>query len=165
MRRHLLRAVAVLLLSCASVFAQQTTGSITGRVLDQQSAAVPGATVTAKSASTGFTRTEVSDAEGIYRLGALPVGNYDVTAELQRLKAAHGRSNGRVLQVVTKSGTNAPSGSVFEFFRDKSMNSLSETERLPEIEGTGAAVKGDYRRNQFGGSFGGPIVKDKLHFF
>ena len=68
---------------CASAFAQQTTGTITGRVVDQQGAAIPGATVTAKSASTGFTRTEVSDAEGVYRLAALPVGIYEVTAELQ----------------------------------------------------------------------------------
>ena len=83
MRRHLFGAAVILLLTCASAFAQQTTGNITGRVVDEQGAAVPGATVTAKSASTGFTRTEVSDAEGIYRLSALPVGIYDVTAELR----------------------------------------------------------------------------------
>jgi outer membrane receptor protein involved in Fe transport len=303
MRRHLFGVAMVLLLSCASALAQQTTGAVTGRVLDQQGAAVPGVTVTAKSATTGFTRTEISDAEGVYRLNALPVGNYDVTAELQgfstiaqkdivvnvgqtvaldfamkvaslaetvnvtgatpliqttnssvggvvdikriesiplngrqfanlaatipgvglafhtdptkstqyspqinggngrnvnyqidggdnnddtvggllqlfpleavqefnfqtqRFKAEYGRSNGGVLSVVTKSGTNQTSGSVFEFFRDKSMNALTETERLSEIEGTGTAVKGDYRKNQFGGSFGGPIAKDKVHFF
>src|SRR5262249_40915579 len=83
MRRHLLRAAIVSLLSCASTFAQQTTGNVTGRVLDPQGAAVPGATVTAKSAATGFTRSEVSDAQGVYRLSALPVGTYDITAELQ----------------------------------------------------------------------------------
>ena len=42
----------------------------------------PGVTVTAKSAATGFTRTEVTDAEGVYRLNALPVGTYDLKAEL-----------------------------------------------------------------------------------
>src|SRR5471032_3674635 len=83
MRRQLFGAAMIVLLTCASVFAQQTTGTVAGRVLDQQGAAVPGATVTAKSASTGFTRTETSDAEGVYRLSALPVGIYDVTAELQ----------------------------------------------------------------------------------
>ena len=86
MKRHLFGAAAVLLLTCASVFAQQTTGTITGRVLDQQAAAIPGTTVTAKSPSTGFTRVEVSDAEGVYRLAALPVGLYEVTAELQGFK-------------------------------------------------------------------------------
>jgi len=83
MRRQLIGAAVILLLSCASAFAQQTTGTITGRVVDQQGAAIPGATITAKSPSTGFTRTETSDVEGIYRLSALPVGIYEVTAELQ----------------------------------------------------------------------------------
>src|SRR5947208_12612732 len=83
MRRYLLGAATILLLTCASVFAQGTSGTITGRVVDQQGAAIPGVTVTAKSTTTGFTRSEVSDAEGVYRLSALPVGVYDVTAELQ----------------------------------------------------------------------------------
>src|SRR5262245_14079927 len=83
MRRQFLSAAIALLLSCASAFAQQTTGNVTGRVLDPQGAAIPGATVTAKNPATGFTRSEVSDAEGLYRLGSLPVGAYDVSAELQ----------------------------------------------------------------------------------
>jgi hypothetical protein len=83
MRRRFLSAAIVLLLSCASAFAQQTTGNVTGRVLDPQGAAVPGVSITAKSAATGFTRTEVSDPEGLYRLPSLPVGIYDITAELQ----------------------------------------------------------------------------------
>ena len=85
--------------------------------------------------------------------------------QTQRFKAEYGRSNGGVLSVVTKSGTNVFSGSAFEFFRDKSMNALTETEKLPQINGTGPAVKGDYRQSQFGGSFGGPIAKDQAHFF
>ena len=68
MRRHLIGAAAILLLICATAFAQQTTGAITGRVTDEQGAAIPGATVTAKNAATGLTRSEVSDAEGLYRL-------------------------------------------------------------------------------------------------
>ena len=65
---------------------------------------------------------------------------------------------------MTKSGTNLWTGSAFEFFRDKSMNALTETEILAAPAG-GSPTKGDYRRNQFGGSFGGPILKDKAHFF
>src|SRR5258706_373100 len=82
MRRYLFGAAVFVLLACVSVFAQETTGTITGRVVDQQGAAIPGATVTAKSATTGFTRTETSDSEGVYRLAALPVGIYEVNAEL-----------------------------------------------------------------------------------
>src|SRR5215204_2913754 len=75
-------AMCVFALAGAPAMAQQTTGSIQGRVVDAQKSAVPGATVTAKSASTGFTRSEVTDAEGGYRLNALPVGIYDLHAEL-----------------------------------------------------------------------------------
>src|SRR3989442_5670367 len=88
MRRLLFGAALVLLLTCAASFAQQTTGNITGRILDQQSAAVPGATVTAKNPATGFTRSEASDSEGVYRLTGLPVGTYDITAELQGFTTA-----------------------------------------------------------------------------
>src|SRR5438045_3311785 len=62
--------------------AQQTTGNIQGRIVDAQKAAVPGVTVTAKNPSTGFTRSEVSDSEGVYRLNALPVGTYDLHADI-----------------------------------------------------------------------------------
>src|SRR5579871_2240056 len=297
MRRQLLGAALLLLLASGSAFAQQTAGNIAGRIVDQQGAAVPGATVTAKNPATGFTRSEVSDASGLYRLGTVPIGTYEVTAELagfatldakgvevsvgqtatvdftmkvatvaetinvtgqspliettnavvgqvvdpkrieslplngrqfanlaatipgvglgfhsdptkntqyapqinggagrnvnyqidggdnnddtvgglleqfpleavqefnfqtQRFKAEYGRSNGGVLAVVTKSGSNTPSGSFFEFFRNKALNAESETQIL---NNTG---KTDYSRNQFGGSFGGPIVKDKAQFF
>ena len=77
----------------------------------------------------------------------------------QRYKAEYGRSNGGVMNIVTKSGTNDFRGSFFELFRDKSMNARTETEKIANVD------KQDYRRNQFGGSFGGPIAKDKAHFF
>src|SRR5829696_7737113 len=84
MRRMIVAMIAVctFALAATSAAAQQTTGNIQGRIVDAQKAAVPGVTVTAKSATTGFTRTEVTDTEGIYRLNALPVGNYDVHVEL-----------------------------------------------------------------------------------
>ena len=75
-------AVCAFALSATPAAAQQTTGNIQGRIIDAQKAAVPGVTVTAKSATTGFTRTEVTDAEGVYRLTGLPVGTYDLRAEL-----------------------------------------------------------------------------------
>jgi hypothetical protein len=77
----------------------------------------------------------------------------------QRFKAEYGRSYGGVLQVVTKNGTNDLRGSVFNYFRDKSLNARTEQEKLSEVE------KGDYRKYQFGGSLGGPIKRDRTHFF
>ena len=75
--------VCVFAIAAVPVFGQQTSGNITGRVLDDQGAAVPGATITATNTQTGFVRTDVSDAEGLFRLNALPVGTYDLVAELQ----------------------------------------------------------------------------------
>ncbi len=76
-----------------------------------------------------------------------------------RYKAEYGRSNGGVMNIVTKSGTNELRGSWFTMLRDKALNSQTETEKLQGIE------KQDYRRWQYGGSFGGPIVRDKAHYF
>ncbi len=85
------------------------------------------------------------------------IGEFKV--ETQRFRAETGRSVGGTMKVVTKSGTNELRGSAFEFFRDKSLNSRTESEKLSGVE------KGDYRRHQFGASLGGPIVKDRTHFF
>ena len=78
---RLLAALAVTLVAVPT-FAQQTTGTIAGRVLDPQGTAVPGATITATDAATGLIRSDVSDNDGLYRLNAMPVGSYDVVAEL-----------------------------------------------------------------------------------
>ena len=294
------RIILALLLVCATAsiaVAQQTTGNIQGRVTDAQGAAVPGVTVTGRNAATGFVRTEVSDAEGSYRLNALPVGTYDISAELQgfskferkeiivnvgqtanidvtlnvagvqeavtvtgespmietsassvggvvdvarlenlplngrqfanaaisipgvglgyhsdptkstqyspqiaggngrnvnyqidggdnnddtvggllqlfpleaiqefnfitsRYKAEYGRSNGGVMNIITKSGTNDLRGSWFTLFRDAALNSITESEKRAEVE------KQDYRRWQYGGSAGGPIVQNRVHYF
>ena len=73
----------------------------------------------------------------------------------QRFKAEYGRSNGGVMNIVTKSGTNNFSGSGFSLFRDKSLNAQTHSARR-----SANATKQDYRRYQFGGSFGGPIVAE-----
>ena len=277
--------------------AQQTTGSIAGVVVDDQGAAVPGATVTAASTDTGFTRTVTTNAAGVYQLLALPVGPYDLVVELsgftrveinavpvqlsqtsdlnvalrvagvaetvtitgtaplvsttsssvgqvvdidrieslplngrqfanlaatvpgvglgfhtdstkstqytpqisggngrnlnylvdggdnnddtvggllqlypleavqefnvitQRFKAEFGRSDGAVLNVITKAGTNTLRGSWFTLLRDRSLNARTMTEKITNT------VKQEYRRYQFGGSVGGPIVENKAHYF
>jgi hypothetical protein len=69
--------------------------------------------------------------------------------------AEYGRSAGGVVNVVTKSGTNNVHGSAFEYFR---------TESLTAATSDGKPLD-NFRRNQFGGSIGGPIKKDKLFFF
>src|SRR5262245_91615 len=66
----------------APVFAQQTTGTLQGRVQDNTGGVLPGVTVEATQANTGYSRTAVTDAQGVYRLTALPVGQYNVSVEL-----------------------------------------------------------------------------------
>jgi Carboxypeptidase regulatory-like domain len=66
-----------------------------------------------------------------------------------------GRSAGIQVQAISKSGTNTHSGSFYGFFRDDSLNAADAVAKkvLP------------YANQQIGGTFGGPIIKDKLHFF
>jgi hypothetical protein len=73
--------VCALLALATPAAAQQTTGSIAGRVIDDQGAAISDATVAARSIGTGFARSVSSDESGLYRLAGLPVGTYEVSAE------------------------------------------------------------------------------------
>jgi hypothetical protein len=72
--------------------------------------------------------------------------------------------NGGVVNAVSKSGTNSFHGSAFEFLRNSAMDSRSPFDSVVLPGNTTANVPG-YRRNQYGGSIGGPIKKDKAFFF
>ena len=71
--------------------------------------------------------------------------------------AEYGRNSGAVVNVVTKSGTNDFHGSVYEFFRNDVLNahgfSFQPTPKPP------------FKQNQFGGTIGGPVKRDKIFFF
>jgi hypothetical protein len=71
--------------------------------------------------------------------------------------AEYGRNSGAVVNVVTKSGTNNIHGSFYEFFRNDVLNAHPFT--------FFAAPKPDFKQNQFGGTIGGPIKKNKTFFF
>jgi hypothetical protein len=66
----------------------QTGGTLLGTVVDDQGLALPGATVTLTNVETGWTRTDVSDAQGRYRATALPPGVYSIRVELAGFAAA-----------------------------------------------------------------------------
>jgi carboxypeptidase family protein len=74
--------VLAMLVTAASLAAQSTTGSIQGTVKDNQEAVVPGATVTIRNVQTNAVRSATTDANGAYRFLNLPIGNYELTAEL-----------------------------------------------------------------------------------
>jgi hypothetical protein len=81
------------------------------------------------------------------------VGEFRVIAN--RFDTEIGGSAGGALSIVTKSGTNDLHGSAFAFFRDKSLRAKGELD----------LKKVDYSRQQFGGTIGGPLVRDKAHYF
>jgi outer membrane receptor for ferrienterochelin and colicin len=83
MRRFLLASASTLLFLSAFVSSAQTTGDIDGRVTDEQGGPLPGVTVEARGTSFPGVRTNVTDANGVYRLVLLPPGSYKVTATLQ----------------------------------------------------------------------------------
>lgn len=76
--------------------------------------------------------------------------------------AEYGRNSGSVVNVITKSGTNAIHGNAYEFFRNKVLNAnnfcLTSTDGLP-------CIKPQSNQNQFGATLGGPIIKNSTFFF
>jgi Carboxypeptidase regulatory-like domain/TonB dependent receptor-like, beta-barrel len=74
-------------------------------------------------------------------------------------KAEYGLATGGLLTVVTKSGTNQFHGSGLLFFRDAAITAIEY------FQDKANAPKPDYRRFQYGATFGGPIVKSRTHFF
>jgi outer membrane receptor protein involved in Fe transport len=82
--RQIAMAIAVLLAGTISVFGQETTGTMTGQVVDAQGLAIPGATVTITG--TQGAKTVTSDGEGRFDVPFLTPGKYAVKAELQGFK-------------------------------------------------------------------------------
>ncbi|HKY04546.1 MAG TPA: TonB-dependent receptor, partial [Blastocatellia bacterium] len=76
-----LAACALPLLASASL-AAQTTGTITGTIQDETGAPIPGVKVTARHIGTGLVRSTVSESEGQFTLATMPVGAYELRAEL-----------------------------------------------------------------------------------
>ncbi len=85
----------------------------------------------------------------------------DAVAELRVLsnyEAEYGRNSGAVVNIVTKSGTNQWHGSALEYYRSGAMGARN-------YFNIDSQPKNPFTNNQFGGSLGGPIVKDKAFFF
>jgi outer membrane receptor protein involved in Fe transport len=73
--------------------------------------------------------------------------------------AQYGRATGGIVNVVTKSGSNNFNGTAYEFFRSDAL-----ANNTPDNVANGLP-KGSFKRNQTGYSLGGPIAKDRIHFF
>jgi len=99
------------------------------------------------------------DVEESVNNGASIVPTLDSIQEFRLLtssfNAEYGRFSGAIVNVVTKSGTNDYHGSVYEFLRNEDFDS----------RGYFDPTRGELKRNQFGGTMGMPIIKNKLFFF
>jgi hypothetical protein len=85
----------------------------------------------------------------------------DAVAELKVIsnyEAEYGRNSGAVINIVTKSGTNHLHGSLLEYFRTGKLGARN-------YFNLDSAPKSPFNNNQFGGSLGGPIVKDNTFFY
>jgi len=86
----------------------------------------------------------------------------EVKIQTSNFSAEYGRNSGASINVVTRSGKNNISGSVFEFFRH---DSLDAANHFSPKDSAGNPIKAKLKFNDFGGGVGGPIKKDKFFFF
>ncbi len=88
----------------------------------------------------------------------LPVDALAEVAILSNMEAEYGRNSGAVVNIVTKSGTNELHGGAFEFFRNNALDARNYFNAKPNPQNT-------FHNNQFGGSLGGPFIKDRTFWF
>jgi hypothetical protein len=100
-----------------------------------------------------------SDVEEDVNQGTAVIPNLDSIAEFRiitsNFDAEYGEYSGGQISVVTKSGTNEFHGSAFDFLRNTDLDARNYF----------SPTRGAFRQNQFGGTVGGPIRRDKLFFF
>jgi hypothetical protein len=109
--------------------------------------------------SNGFMVNGANAEEGVHN-GAALLPNLDSIEEFRiitnNFNAEYGNFSGGQVNVVTKSGTNGLHGDVFEFLRNTDLDAANYYT---------PGQRGDFKQNQFGGTLGGPIKKDRAFFF
>ncbi|HKV94377.1 MAG TPA: carboxypeptidase regulatory-like domain-containing protein [Candidatus Angelobacter sp.] len=94
----------------------------------------------------------------------LPIDALEEVAVLSNMEPEYGRNSGAVVNIVTKSGTNTIHGSGFEYFRNNGLDARNAFNS--RLDSSGNPIPQDvFHNNQYGGSLGGPIIKDKTFWF
>jgi hypothetical protein len=91
----------------------------------------------------------------------------DAVAEvnvLSNFQPEYGRSAGAIVNIVTKSGSNALHGTAGEYFRNSALDARNYFNPVKNADGS-ANPKAPFHNNQYGASVGGPIIKDKTFFY
>jgi Carboxypeptidase regulatory-like domain/TonB dependent receptor/TonB-dependent Receptor Plug Domain len=87
----------------------------------------------------------------------LPVDAIEETQVVSNFMPEYGRNAGATVNIVTKSGTNSLHGTFFEYFRNNALDARNYF--------NSSSARAPFHNNQFGGSLGGPIIKDKTFFY
>jgi Carboxypeptidase regulatory-like domain/TonB dependent receptor-like, beta-barrel len=108
----------------------------------------------------GYRNNPAINEAGVFATPAtiLPIDAVSDMRVLSNFQPEFGRNGGAIVNIVTKSGTNAVHGDVFEYFRNNALDARNYFDQSP-------APKAPFHNNQFGGAIGGPLVKDKTFFF
>src|SRR5450432_3320614 len=108
----------------------------------------------------GYRNNPAINEAGVFATPAtiLPIDAVSEMNVLSNFEPEYGRNGGAIVNIVTKSGTNALHGSLFEYFRNDALDARNYFDQ-------NSAPKAPFHNNQFGGSLGGPIKKDKTFFF
>ncbi len=106
---------------------------------------------------------DINDASGTSGSAAGTMAGVETVREFRVITnaydAEYGHHTGAVVSAITKSGTNQFHGSLFEFLRNEKLDAANF------FDNSFGRVKPAFHRNQFGGSLGGPVFKDKTFFF
>ncbi|HXJ06082.1 MAG TPA: TonB-dependent receptor [Candidatus Acidoferrum sp.] len=94
----------------------------------------------------------------------LPIDAVAEVRVISNFEPEYGRNAGAVVNIVTKSGTNTFHGTAAEYFRNSALDARNYFNPVRNADGT-ANPKAPFHNNQYGGSLGGPIIKDKTFFF
>src|SRR6202166_1723240 len=94
----------------------------------------------------------------------LPIDAVAEVRVISNFEPEYGRNAGAVVNIVTKSGTNAWHGTAAEYFRNDALDARNYFNPTTNANGT-SNPKAPFHNNQYGASLGGPIVKDKTFFY
>ncbi|HTV83570.1 MAG TPA: carboxypeptidase regulatory-like domain-containing protein [Acidobacteriaceae bacterium] len=137
-----------------------TVQDVGATILDPSGTLNPGnLSVNGQRETANYFSVNGSDVEEDVNAGTAIIPNLDSIAEFRiitsNFDAEYGEYSGGQISVVTKSGSNQFHGNAFDFVRNTDLDARNYF----------SPVRAAFRQNQFGGTFGGPVRKDKLFFF
>jgi hypothetical protein len=150
-------------------FAVITPGVTTDRTPQQGASATSGLSFTGQRARSNNIMVDGLDNNDQVVGAVRATFSQEAVREFQVLtnsySAEFGKATGGVVNIVTKSGTNAFAGNAFGYFRDDALNARSHFEKVDIFGNAVSLEKSPFEQSQWGATLGGPIKRDKTFFF